>query len=138
MLLLVISGGKLQAQYENGSIVGTILDASGSPIADANVSVVNTATGITNHAKTDGAGNYEVPQLRVGVYTITASAPGFSKAVAQNITVSVGNRQHIDLSLKVGATETTVEVSDVALQIETESSQRDQTITRLPSKPCHW
>ncbi len=134
MLLLVISGGKLQAQYENGSIVGTILDASGSPIADANVSVVNTATGITNHAKTDGAGNYEVPQLRVGVYTITASAPGFSKAVAQNITVSVGNRQHIDLSLKVGAAETSVEVSDVALQIETESSQRDQTITNYESE----
>ena len=58
------------------------------------------------------------PSLRVGVYTISASAPGFSDAVAKNITVSVGNVQHIDLTLKVGATETTIEVSDVALQIE--------------------
>ena len=134
MLLLLISAGKLHAQYENGSIVGTIRDATGSPIAGADVAIVNTATDISSHTKTDGAGNYDVPQLRVGVYTITASAPGFSKAVAENITVSVGNRQHIDLSLKVGGAETTVEVSGVALQIETESSQRDQTITNYQSE----
>ncbi len=134
MLVLFLSAGKLQAQYENGSVVGTIHDATGSAIPGADVSIINTATGIRSHVKTDAAGNYDIPQLRVGVYTITASAPGFSKAVAKNITVSVGNVQRIDLSLKVGATETTVEVSDVALQIETESSQRDQTITNYESE----
>lgn len=134
VLVLFLSAGKLQAQYENGSVVGTIHDATGSAIPGADVSIINTATGIRSHVKTDAAGNYDIPQLRVGVYTITASAPGFSKAVAKNITVSVGNVQRIDLSLKVGATETTVEVSDVALQIETESSQRDQTITNYESE----
>ena len=133
-LLLLLAPGALHAQYENGSLLGTIRDASGAPVPNADVSVVNTATGIVNQSKTDGEGNYNVPQLRVGVYTVTASAPGFSHAVAENITVSVGNRQHIDLSLKIGATETTVEVSDVTLQIETESSQRDQTITNYQSE----
>ena len=117
------------AQYENGSLLGTIRDTSGAPIPNADVTVTNTATGVKNDAKTDGSGNYDVPQLRVGVYTVKATAQGFSSGVAQNITVSVGNRQRIDLSLKVGGAETTVEVSDVALQIQTESSQRDQTIT---------
>jgi hypothetical protein len=116
-------------QYENGSLVGTIHDATGAPIAGADVVVVNTATGVTNQVKTDAAGNYDVPQIRVGVYTVTASAPGFSKAVGDKITVSVGNRQRIDLTLKVGGSETTVEVTDVAIQPETESSQRDQTIS---------
>jgi len=133
-LLVLFSSGRLQAQYENGSILGTIHDSSGAPVVGADVSIVNTATGISNQAKTDGAGDYDVPQLRVGVYTVTASATGFSSAVAKNITVSVGNRQRIDLTLKVGATETTVEVSDVALQIETESGQRDQTITNYQSE----
>jgi hypothetical protein len=128
-LLLLFPSSVLHAQYENGSLLGTIRDASGAPIPDVDVAVANTATGITDHVKTDGTGNYDVPQLRVGVYTVTATAPGFSSAVAQNITVSVGNRQRIDLGLKIGATETTVEVSNVALQIETESSQRDQTFT---------
>ena len=132
--LVLFPSRTLQAQYENGSLLGTIRDTTGAPIPGADVSVLNTATGISQASKTDGAGNYDVPQLRVGVYTVTASAPGFSRAVAENITVSVGNRQHIDLSLKVGATETSVEVSGIALQIETESSQRDQTITNYESE----
>ena len=122
------------AQYENGSLLGTIRDASGAPIPNADVSIANTATGVTNTAKTDAAGNYDIPQLRVGVYTVTASSQGFSSAVAQNITVSVGNRQRIDLNLSVGTATTTVEVTDVALQVQTESSQRDQTITNYQSE----
>ena len=121
------------AQYENGSLLGTIRDASGAPVANADITIVNTATGVSNSAKTDGEGNYNVPQLRVGVYTITATASGFSSAVARNIAVSVGNRQRIDLGLKVGTAESTVEVTDVALQVQTESSQRDQTITNYQS-----
>jgi hypothetical protein len=117
------------AQYENGSLLGTIRDATGAPIPGADILVVNADTGTTSRAKTDSEGNYDVPQLRVGVYNITATAPGFSKAVAEKITVSVGNRQRIDLSLTVGGTETTVQVTDVAIQPETESSQRDQTIS---------
>ena len=121
------------AQYENGSLVGTITDATGAPIPGASVTITNTATAIATQTKTNGAGDYEAPSLRVGVYTITASSSGFSDAVAQNITVSVGGRQHIDLSLKVGSAQTTVEVSDVALQIETETSERGQTITNYQS-----
>ena len=95
-------------QYENGSLLGTIRDASGAPVVGADVLVVNTATGSSSQVKTDASGNYDVPQLRVGVYTVTASAPGFSTAIGEKITISVGNRQHIDLTLKVGGGETTV------------------------------
>ncbi len=133
-LLLLSPAAALHAQYENGSLLGTIHDATGAPVAGADVTILDTATGVASALKTDSAGNYDAPQLRVGVYTITASAPGFSRAVAEKITVSVGNRQHIDLTLKVGSTETSVEVSDVAVQIETESSQRDQTITNYQSE----
>ena len=124
----------LHAQYDNGSLVGTIRDATGATVAGAAVKIVNNDTGIETDTKTNGAGDYDVPTLRVGVYTVTASAAGFSDAVAQNITVSVGNVQRIDLGLKVGGTQTTVEVSDVALQIETETSERGQTITNYQSE----
>src|SRR5580698_2473580 len=133
LFLFAFASVQSHAQYENGSLVGTINDATGAPIPGASVTITNTATAIATQTKTNGAGDYEAPSLRVGVYTITASAPGFSDAVAQNITVSVGGRQHIDLSLKVGSAQTTVEVSDVALQIETETSERGQTITNYQS-----
>jgi len=124
----------LFAQYENGSVLGTIRDSSGAPILHATVKITNNATAISTETRTNDSGDYEVPSLRVGVYTISASAPGFSDAVAENITVSVGARQHIDLTLKVGAAQTSVEVTGVALQAETESSQRDQTITQYQSE----
>src|ERR1700757_4170575 len=106
----------LHAQYDNGSLVGTLRDTTGAAISNATISVTNTATAVTTKAISDSAGNYEVPTLHVGVYKVVASAQGFTDAVANNITISVGGRQRIDLELKVGATETTVEVSDVALQ----------------------
>ncbi len=122
-----------RAQFEDGSVTGTIRDASGAAVAHARVVVTNIGTAATTQVETNDSGDYDVPSLRVGQYKITAEAEGFSSAVADNITVSVGARQHIDLALNAGAATTSVEVSDVALQLETETSQRDQTITNYQS-----
>jgi hypothetical protein len=124
----------LHAQYDNGSLVGTIRDGSGAPIAGASVTITNDATAIATQARTNASGDYEVPTLKVGAYTIVASAPGFADARATNINVSVGGRTHIDLGLKVGATSASVEVTDVQLQLETDTSQRDQTITNYETQ----
>src|ERR1700759_715196 len=133
-ILLFFTCSYLQAQYENGSLVGTIHDPSGAAVSGASVTVTNNATAVTARTTTNGAGDYEIPSLRVGIYTVSASAQGFAASVANNITVSVGGRQRIDLSLRVGGTETTVEVSDVALQLETETSERGQVITNYQSE----
>ncbi len=129
-LLLFLPGLKLCAQYDNGSLVGTIRDSTGAVVPNVTITATNTATGVVSVAKTDDAGDYEIPSLRVGVYTVSASAPGYAIAEASNITVSVGARVRIDLVMKIGTAQaTTIEVSDVTLQLQTESSQRDQTIT---------
>ena len=122
------------AQFENGSIVGTIHDSSGAAVPSATITVTNTATGIQNAAASNASGDYEVLSLRVGSYRISASATGFATAVAENVTVSVGNRQRVDLTLQPGQAQTTVEVTDVALQLETDSSQRGQNITNYQSE----
>ena len=123
------------AQYDTGGLVGTIHDSSGAAVPNVTVTVTNDATGIATVVKTNQSGDYEVPSLRVGVYTISASASGFAIAEAKSITISVGARARIDLVLKVGTAQaTTVEVSDVALQLQTESSQRDQTITNYQTQ----
>lgn len=132
--LFLACAGSAFAQYENGSLVGTIRDSSGAVVPGAAVTATNTATGIVARTVTTGTGDYEFPSLRTGVYRIAATAQGFAQAVAENITVSVGNRQHIDLKLLPGSTQQTVEVSDVALQLETDSSQRGQNITNYQSE----
>ena len=129
-LLIAISGTLARAQYEDGSLIGTIRDASGAVVPNAAVTVTNVNTGIVTKVASSSSGDYEVPALRVGVYTIEADAAGFAPAEAKNITISVAGRERIDLTLNVGqANATTVEVTDVALQLETETSERGETVS---------
>ena len=128
-LTLAFASSTAHAQFDTGSFVGTVHDSSGATVKGATVTVTNTATSITTKTTTNDEGSYEVPSLRVGSYRISASASGFADAVADNVGISVGVRQRIDLTLQVGGTSTTVEVSNVAIQIEADSSQRGQTIT---------
>jgi hypothetical protein len=129
MFLLTFGQSKLYSQYDTGSLVGVILDSSGAVLPGATITATNKATGAVSSATSGSGGEYEVPSLHTGAYNITAAHSGFSTAVADNITVSVGARQRIDLTLKVGETATTVEVTGVALELETDSSEHDQTVT---------
>ena len=131
---LLLLGSPAHAQFDVGDLVGTIHDQSGAAVPGATITVTNNATNITATATSNSNGDYEVPSLHAGVYTISAKATNYAEALAKNITISVGNRQRIDLELKVGETQTSVEVSDVALQLETESSQRGQTITQYQTE----
>ncbi len=134
-LLVAFGSVAARAQYADGSLVGSIHDATGAVVANAAVTVSNLNTGNVIKVTANGAGDYEVPSLRVGVYNIQAAAPGFASAEARNITVSVGGRQRIDLTLKVGqADATTVEVSDVALQLETETSERGLSVSEYQTQ----
>jgi len=133
-LLLILPALGAYAQYENGSLVGTIHDATGAAIPNVSVTVTNNATGIATIVTSNGGGDYEVPSLRFGIYSITAKAAGFADALAKEITIPVGGRIRIDLTMKIGTAEITVQVSGVALQLETESSQRGQTITEYQTE----
>lgn len=118
------------AQYENGSVVGTVRDASGAVVPNATVTVTNRATGVVSTRQSDDHGDFEVPALRVGQYDVQITKEGFAPTTATNITVSVAARQRVDLTLGVGSTSTTVEVSDVALRVETDTSQRGEIVTQ--------
>src|SRR5271170_3882636 len=86
-MLFCILGTQVQAQYENGTLVGTIHDSTGATVSGAAVTITNNATAVAAKATTNAAGDYEFPSLRVGVYTISASASGFASAAANNITI---------------------------------------------------
>jgi len=132
---MAMCGTSARAQYEDGSLIGSIHDATGAAVGNAAVTVTNINTGNVIRVNANGSGDYEVPSLRVGVYNIEASAAGFAPAEARNITISVAGRQRIDLTLKVGqADATTVEVSDVALQIETETSERGENVSEYQTE----
>jgi hypothetical protein len=134
MLCLFLLPASVFAQFEDGSIVGTVHDSSGAVVPGATVTVTSSATGAVSTRTTNGTGDYDVPSLRVGQYTVLVQHSGFADAKATDITVSVGGRQRIDLTLQVGNASTTVEVSGVSLQVETDTSQRGQIVTQYQSE----
>ena len=82
------------------------------------VTLLNQDTAIQAKATTDESGNFLFSNVKVGRYTVSAEAAGFSKAVAKNIQVDVNARQRVDLTLQVGAVTESVQVTDAAAAIE--------------------
>ena len=118
------------AQFETATVVGTVRDSSGGIVPDAKVTLTNTQTGVSAERMTDGNGNFEFFTVRIGAATcLSAEKAGFSIAVVDNIQVTVGARQRVDLTMAVGQLSERVEVSASAVQLQTDSSDRGQIIT---------
>src|ERR1700680_239837 len=82
--------GPIYAQVAGATLNGTVADASGAGVPNANVSIKNTATGVARDITTDSDGFYSAPNLLPGTYDITVSASGFSTAVQTGLTLTVG------------------------------------------------
>lgn len=126
--LAVVFGCSLLAQSELASLSGTVTDSSGAVIRDAKLTLTNTGTGQALTAATDSEGRYFIPTIRPGLYSITASAPGFKKYVNQALTLQVAQQVRFDVSLTVGDTTESVTVSTEAPLLEGESASRGAVI----------
>jgi hypothetical protein len=116
------------AQFGTAEVLGTIRDKSDQVLPAATVKLLNQDTGIETDTKTDETGNYAFSNVKIGMYTISAEAPGFAKSESKDIILNVNARQRVDLRLEVGTVSQTIEVTDVASVLQTDSSERGQVI----------
>jgi len=72
-----------------GTILGTVSDNTGAVLPNASVTVTNTATDVSHRTQTTAAGDYSVPDLQPGTYSVSIQAPAFSNHVVNNITLVV-------------------------------------------------
>jgi hypothetical protein len=101
LLVLTPLAGEAR-QFETATVVGTVRDASGSVVPGAKVTLLNTQTGVSLDRTSDANGNYEFFTVRIGTYVVTAEKAGFSIALVDNVQVTVGARQRVDLNMEVG------------------------------------
>jgi hypothetical protein len=127
-LLTLLAATVLLAQFETAEVLGTVRDNSGSVVPKASVTLLNQDTGIQAKTSTDESGNYNFFNVRVGRYTITVEATGFTKFTTTDVAVNVNARQRVDPTLQVGAVTESVEVSGAAAALETDSSEHGQVI----------
>ena len=108
-------------------VEGQVLDSSGAVVPNADVTMTETARGISHKTTSDPAGHYLLGNLPAGVYRLEAVAAGFKGYVQQNITLQVGQNIQINVTLQLGAVSEKVEVTGNVGMVET----RDNTISSV-------
>src|ERR1019366_7027784 len=105
---------------DRGTITGTVIDPANALIPGASVTAHNDATGAEYKTDTTQTGNYTIPSLPAGIYSMSAEAAGFKKATVANLQVEVAQEVRQDIKLEVGsATESiTVQAESVLLKTE--------------------
>jgi hypothetical protein len=117
------------AQFETGSITGTVTDDSGGALPGATVTLRNLATNVTQVTVTNASGAYEFFTLRVGRYEVKVELSSFATTTVPDVALAIGNRQRVDVMLKVGDLSESIEVQAQGVRLERDSSQRSSVIT---------
>ena len=126
VLLGVLAG---EAQIVKSTIVGTVQDSSGAVVGGAKVSVTNVETNVTSSTITDNTGNYAIPLLNSGTYTATVALSGFKTAVQSKFALDVATKVRVDFMMQIGQVNETIEVSNVAPLVETDTTTVGLTVT---------
>ena len=122
ILLGLLVVGVAYCQIRSATITGTVTDASGAVVPGVPVVVTSTETGISNETKTTDAGQFTVPYLPAGTYTVTVSTTGFAPYRETGLVLATAQTARVNVRLQVAAIGTTVEVQAQATQIQTDSS----------------
>src|SRR4029079_17482378 len=93
----------VEAQLLYGGLVGGVVDAQGSVVPGASVTIVNTDTNFTRQTTTDAQGQYSFANIQAGPYDVKVSLQGFKEAIRSRVPVSVGQISRVDLTLAIGA-----------------------------------
>jgi carboxypeptidase family protein/TonB-dependent receptor-like protein len=125
---LLFSASLLHAQVDTGSISGTVTDASGAVLKGATVTLTNEGTSAELTTTTGDSGTYTFSPVRIGNYTVSASAGGFQKTTQKNLTVNVGANLLANFTLKPGAVSETVEVTSTTPQLQTQDASVGQVV----------
>lgn len=110
------------AQIDTATIVGTVTDASGAVVPNAKVTALNINTNSSVSSQTNSLGQYVIPALKVGSYTVTAENTGFRKTVQKDVMLNVQDRRQVDLQLQVGDVAQQVEVTTAVPLLNTQSA----------------
>lgn len=130
-LLLFAPGAK--AQQAAGSITGTVSDAMGAAVPNADVTARDVDRNTTWTTQTNGSGVYEFPQITVGNIEVKVAAKGFATQVQPAFKLIPDQVARVDFQLKVGQVTETVEVSAAPPILQTDSTEVGTVIGEIAS-----
>ena len=125
------------------TVQGTVMDAKGAVVPNATITVRNIGTSVERTTQTDDGGNYQVPALPVGVYSIGVQAQGFKTQMADRVTVEVAKIVVQNFQMEVGAISEQVLVSSDVPIVETATTSvgtviNQRTVQEIPLNGRHF
>jgi len=144
LLSLALAGAPyVFAQVDQGSITGVVTDSTGAVVPHAAITLRDTDTGLVLKSTADGNGIYTFSPIKIGNYTVSATAQGFQTTTQENVHLDVQQRLSVNLALKPGAVSETVTVTTAPPLMQTQESSvgqvmSAQTINNVPLNGRNW
>ena len=128
LLVMLLSVGGLMppvamAQQATANVNGVVKDPTGAAIANAQIELTNVNTGVVRKTSTTTEGIYNFPSVVPGLYSMKASAAGFTAVSQPPVTLQVGQTAAFDFQLTVGSATSTVTVTAAAPALEFSTSE---------------
>ncbi len=129
IVCLVLGQQAALPQQNFGRISGTVTDSSGAVIPSVPVNVRNEGTGLSRDSTTKEDGSYVVTNLPVGVYVVSANAPGFQSAKRTGLNLVADGKATVDFKLEVGTATDAINVSAVTSEgVNTVSAELSRVV----------
>ena len=128
-LLVLLAGLPSRAFGQQGTILGTVTDPSGAVVSGATVTVTSVETGLAKTTTTNEAGQYLLPDLAIGHYSVRTTASGFKAIEQKDVKLAVGDRLRLDFQMQLGAAAETVTVEANAIRVQSDSGEVSNLIT---------
>jgi hypothetical protein len=98
------------AQIDRAGVSGIVTDASGGVLPQTSVTAVQSATGLQRKTISSSAGTYNIPELPVGIYTVTFEHEGFKSLTFVDVEEVIGRTRTLDVTLQVAGRDERMEV----------------------------
>src|SRR5690349_1566944 len=128
-LFVLVAALPSQAFGQQGTILGTVTDPSGAVVTGATVTVTSVETGLAKTTTTNESGQYLLPDLAIGHYSVKATASGFKGVEQKDVKLAVGDRLRLDFQMQLGAAAETVTVEANAIRVQSDSGEVSNLIT---------
>ena len=122
MAVFFVLSSLASGQLNQGSIAGNVVDPTGAMVAGAKLTAKGQSTGSVYQAVSSSAGSYRFPNVNIGSYDLTVSAPGFKTTTLTGILVQVATTSALDVKLSTGAISESIVVNAEAPTVQSESS----------------
>ena len=114
VLAILVVAVPTWAQRTTATIRGVVTDPDGAPAQGITVTSINVDTGLTTIRETNSSGAYDLPNLPVGTYLLTAEGAGYKEYLVQNIQLNVADVREQNIQMEVGEFEDSITVTSTS------------------------